>query len=41
MNEFITVENVNKTYKINKRGKGIPGMLANLKNMKKGRLLRM
>lgn len=30
MNEFITVENVNKTYKINKRGKGIPGMLANL-----------
>lgn len=30
MNEFITVENVNKTYKINKRGKGVPGMLANL-----------
>lgn len=30
MDEFITVENVNKTYKINKRGKGVPGMLANL-----------
>lgn len=30
MNEFITVENVNKTYKINKRGKGVSGMLANL-----------
>lgn len=30
MNEFITVEHVNKTYKINKRGKGIPGMVANL-----------
>lgn len=30
MSEFITVENISKTYKINKRGKGIPGMVANL-----------
>lgn len=30
MNEFIIAEHVNKTYKINKRGKGIPGMVANL-----------
>lgn len=30
MGSFITVENVSKTYKISKRGKGIPGMVANL-----------
>ncbi len=30
MNDFIAAEHINKTYKVNKRGKGIPGMLANL-----------
>ena len=30
MEEFISVENVSKTYRVSKRGKGIPGMLANL-----------
>lgn len=30
MKEFISVEHVSKTYMINKRGKGIPGMIANL-----------
>lgn len=30
MGSFITVENVSKTYKISRRGKGLPGMVANL-----------
>ena len=30
MKEFISVEHVSKTYRVSKRGKGIPGMLANL-----------
>lgn len=30
MGEFIEVKNVNKIYKVSKRGKGLPGMIANL-----------